>query len=205
MTIKISIECFNRFPPEDEYEHDEPEEIQNELEEVYPDHFERKDVILSDDNDPRVGTFIYPEHMVGEHDRRATKELSPRWGKAFIKAPDIQCATLIVGIAKFEMGCFTCVNSPVDHVYCTCAYEHNLIDYDYTFLDFWQDISRLSKQRDALKPQIVKHIRLRMRRLRTWYLLPVLKQKYRRVYKRNMGHEIEDSSLDQLVKYHVYL
>ena len=132
------------------------------------------------------------------------KKLPACWAKAFRKAPDIQCAVLTAAITQFEMGYFRCLCINEGHGYCLCRYDACLIEYGYTFLEFWHDNVNLLNQRDAFSPKAVRHIRFRMKQLRSWYLLPLLKRRYRRIYKRSLGHEIDDGYLDRLVRDSAY-
>ena len=135
--------------------------------------------------------------------RRLAKELPTRWGKAFMKAPDIECANLLAGIMQFEADLFKCDCDDKFAHNCRCAAEANLLDYDYTFFDFWQDIDNLSNQRELSRSKAVRHIRFRMRLLRSWYLLPLLKRRYRRALERRWGRKIDHSEMDQVVMDHL--
>ena len=145
--------------------------------------------------------MVQIKQTLAEQKRLARKELPARWAKAFMKAPDFESANLIAGIVQFEAGRykFDCDCSGK----CYCDADACLIDYDYTFYEFWQDIVTLSNQRERSRPKAVSYIRFRMKQLRSWYQLPLLKRRYRGILERRWGRKIDHSELDQVVMNHL--
>ena len=140
------------------------------------------------------------KRQLTEQERLAKKNLPARCAKAFMKAPDTQCAMLIAGIALLEMGYFKHHCNYEPHYNCLCDSGDGFVDYDYTFSEFWHRNVELFNVVDELSPKAVRHIRFRMKRLRSWYLRPHLKRRYRRTYKRCLGNEIKDGCLSRLAK-----